>query len=335
MASLEFYKLCEKTVDKIVDIFAIYEPDYVEPEKIAQSAMNVLEDWRVEIEARAADEASVKIVSNDRYAGIVLPETPLTLEEAMEKDKLDFSEITMMLIPQHTKRFDLRENFIKNIIADALAVARLKECMPKSEVEKKDYELGVLRETRELAEKAHAAHPDVKFSGLEEYLEVIFPGSKWVHDKAFSKEHRIRPDYRCDELRLIVEFDGTPHYTDPSVIAKDNRNQRIYEDHEYTVVRIPYFIQLTRDVVKELFGVDVGRDLCDPSFPSMGKEWENTPAYCCTAGLKRMAEDFDRFNQQLFVNIKHLIAQDDNNLTGVSILKWFLLPQNRYIGTQI
>ena len=328
---MNIYDVC----DKIIEIFKIYVPDYVDTPKIGQAAENILRNCQEEIESRALGEAFLKIDCDDKYAGVSIQEPPLDLETAINEGKLDFTEFTQKLIPQHSKNLTWRDTFIFNAISDALAVAMLNECMPKTETEKKEYELGVLRETRELAEKAHAAHPDVKFSGLEEYLEVIFPGSKWVHDKAFSKEHRIRPDYRCDELRLVVEFDGTPHYTDPAVIAKDNRNQRIYENHEYAVVRIPYFIQLTRDVVKELFGVDVGRDLCDPSFPSMGKEWENTPAYCCTAGLKRMAEDFDRFDQQLFVNMEHLIAQDDNNLTGVSILKWFLLPQNRYIGKQV
>lgn len=328
---MNIYDVC----DKIIEIFKIYVPDYVDIPKIGQAAENILRTCQEEIESRALREASMKVESGDKYAGVAIQEPPLDLETAIKEDRLDFTEFTQKLIPQHSKNFAWRDTFIFNAIADALAVAMLKERMPKAETEKREYELGVLRETRELAEKAHASHPEVKFSGLEEYLEVIFPGSKWVHDKAFSKEHRIRPDYRCDDLRLVVEFDGTPHYTDPAVIVKDIRNQRIYEDHEYTVVRIPYFIQLTRDVVKELFGVDVGRDLCDPSFPSMGKEWENTPAYCCTAGLKRMAEDFDRFDQQRWVNMEHLVSQDDNNLTGVSILQWFLLRENRYIGTQV
>lgn len=328
---MNIYDVCVK----IIEIFKIYVPDYVDTPKIGQAAENILRNCQDEIETRALSEAYVKAECDEAYAGISIPETPLTIEAAIEEGKLDFSEFVQKLIPQHSKNFAWRDTFIFNALADALAVAILKDCMPTGEPEKQDYELGVLRETKELAEKAHASHPDIKFSGLEEYLEVIFPGSKWVHDKAFSKEHKIRPDYRCDELRLIVEVDGTPHYTDPAVIAKDRKNQRIYEDHEYTVVRIPYFIQLTRDTVKELFGVDVGRDLCDPSFPSMGKEWENTPAYCCTAGLKRMAEDFDRFEQQLAINIEHLTKQDDNNLTGVSVLKWFLLRENRYIGTQV
>ena len=32
-----------------------------------------------------------------------------------------------------------------------------------------------------------------------------------------------RPDYRNDELMLIVEFDGEKHYTDPNVIYRDEQ----------------------------------------------------------------------------------------------------------------
>lgn len=39
-------------------------------------------------------------------------------------------------------------------------------------------------------------------------------------------KYRIRSDYRSDSLRLIVEFDGLPHYKDPAVIIKDDKTQK-------------------------------------------------------------------------------------------------------------
>lgn len=41
------------------------------------------------------------------------------------------------------------------------------------------------------------------------------------------------------------------------MIRKDGENQKIYESFGYHVVRIPFFIQLTNEVVKILFGVEV------------------------------------------------------------------------------
>lgn len=64
---------------------------------------------------------------------------------------------------------------------------------------------------------------------LDEYLEVIFPRSEWIHDMPFGiyggENHRFYPDYRREKLKLIVEFDGVQHCQKPNVIKKDAANQ--------------------------------------------------------------------------------------------------------------
>lgn len=183
---------------------------------------------------------------------------------------------------------------------------------------------GYIRETREMAQKATESYPNSKFSGFEDYLEVLYPGKVWVHDKPFGKHdgqsYRIRPDYLCEEEKLIIEFDGLQHYTSPSNILKDQKNQSIYEKFGYKVIRIPYFIQITNDVAKEMFGKVIDEPLFDPSLPSIGKEWENTPAFCCLAGVIRMAEEFKRYPQQYEINISHLYEENDESLTGCNLL---------------
>lgn len=42
------------------------------------------------------------------------------------------------------------------------------------------------------------------------------------------KIFKIRPDYRSDLLKFIVEFDGLPHYKNSDIIKKDKINQRIF-----------------------------------------------------------------------------------------------------------
>ena len=310
---------------KIAEIFKVYVPDWKEPCKNAQAAENVIRSCQEEIEGKARELLEIEEVEGD---------TSITLARAIEEGLLDFSGFECRLIPQHTDgtRFN-RDTFIFNALAEALSAAMV-NALRKSP-ENTEYRFGIARETSELAAKAREAHQEYRFTGLDEYLSVIFPGEKWIHDKAFGHGLRIRPDYRCERLKLIVEFDGTPHYTDPKVMERDRKNQDTYEDWGYRVVRIPYFVQLTREVIQELFGVDVGCDLVDPEIPSMGKEWENTPAYCCTAGVARMASDFDRFPQQFGVNLEHLVKQGDNNVTGASILKWFMVPENRYVGVNV
>lgn len=188
---------------------------------------------------------------------------------------------------------------------------------------------GFLRETQKKAELAGIdPNTGLHRTGLERYLSVIFPNHTWIHDRAFGTQddgasYRIRPDYRCEELRLIVEFDGLLHYQRPETVKKDLENQAIYEKYGYKVIRIPYFIQLTQAVVKELFGVEVNEPLFSPDIPSMSAQDKNTPAYCCPAGLKRMAEELKRFPQQMAVNVEALQNEDDH-LTGLSILEMFL-----------
>lgn len=164
---------------------------------------------------------------------------------------------------------------------------------------------GFLRETTEAALKAGPdADTGLHRTGLNEYLAVIFPETKdWIHDKALGevngKKIRSRPDYRSESLKIIVEFDGFPHYKNPETIIKDKINTELYEKLGYKVVRIPYFIQLSNKAVEKLFGVKVEEKLFDENIPSLGeKNKEANPGFLCPLGLKRMAENFKNFPEQ-------------------------------------
>jgi len=182
-----------------------------------------------------------------------------------------------------------------------------------------------IRETREMAEKAAINNPESEFVGLDDYLLLLYPDKTWIHDKAFGKRggksYRIRPDFLCEEEKIIIEFDGLQHYTNPLKIRKERENQTIYESFGFKVIRIPYFINLTNDVVREMFGVNVHGNMFDPNLPSMSIKWQNTPAFCCYDGIMRMAEDFKRYPQQYEVNIRQLETENDEELSGANILK--------------
>lgn len=160
-------------------------------------------------------------------------------------------------------------------------------------------------------------------TGLDEYLKVIFPQENWTQNKWFryGTNKHIIPDFRNDNLKLIIEFDGILHFTKPDQIMKDDHNQKIYESYHYKVIRIPYFIQLTNDVVEKLFGVTLTEKLFNPDIPSLGAFGKNSPAYLCPAGLKRMARIYKQFPQQYKVNIKALKAVNNEYLTGVGLLE--------------
>lgn len=180
---------------------------------------------------------------------------------------------------------------------------------------------------REINETDDTKNIDAKtgwrYTPLEKYLEVIFPEiTDWVHDKQLhGVPLRCRPDFRSESLKMVIEFDGIQHYSNPKVIIKDRLKDEAYKTAGYKVVRIPYFIQLTNDAVKELFGREVDEPLFNPELPSLFVDMENTPAYLCPAGVVRMAEEFSRFPDQCKVNVESLKAENNPALTGVDLLE--------------
>lgn len=196
--------------------------------------------------------------------------------------------------------------------------------------EKNAKQWGFLRETTELAIKAGIdKDTGVPRTGLDVYLDAIFPNVKdWVHDECLGYVNgrfcRKRPDYRSETLKMIVEFDGIQHYQNPRRISLDMANIVFYESLGYKVIRIPYFIQLSRDAVKILFDIDVGFELFDDSIPSLGPKGDDTPAFLCNAGIIRMAKDFKRFPKQYRANIEFLKSCDE---ADQYLIEWKLLEE--------
>jgi len=186
---------------------------------------------------------------------------------------------------------------------------------------------GFLRETTALAKKAGIDKATgLHRTGLDEYLKVIFPQTNdWIHDKAVGdingQRYLKRPDYRSETLRVIVEFDGLQHYTNPDIIEKDIENSKLYRSVGYKVVRIPYFIQLTNRAVKTMFDVEVTEQLFDEKISSLSTEGRNSPAYLCPAGVIRMAEEFKKFPEQYKTNVEFLKQQNDPFKSGVEFLE--------------
>lgn len=186
---------------------------------------------------------------------------------------------------------------------------------------------GFLRETQlEAIKSGIEEDTGLHRTGLDEYLKTIFPEvHDWIHDKTIDvlpKEIkcRKRPDYRSESLKLIIEFDGAPHFQYPDQILKDKESTKLYESFGYKVVRIPFFIQLTNNAVETLFGVKVEENLFNTKYPSLGIN-RNNPASLCPAGIDRMAEIFSKFPEQYEVNLTYLKSLNNDYLTGASLLE--------------
>lgn len=184
---------------------------------------------------------------------------------------------------------------------------------------------GFLREHSSMAE---GVDPETGLcrTGFDEYLKVIFPDvDDWIHDKTISSlpagvKLRTRPDYRSEKLKMIVEFDGLQHYSNPNKIEIDKKNTENYINLGYKVVRIPYFIQLTNNVVEQLFDKKINSNLFSESIPSMGLSLGNTPAFLCIAGIVRMAIEFQNFPEQYDTNMRRLEEINDETKTAANLL---------------
>ncbi len=185
---------------------------------------------------------------------------------------------------------------------------------------------GFLRETQEIADRDGRDPSGLPRTGLDTYLRAIFPTvDDWVHNRTITGAEGAakgkRPDYRSETLKLIIEFDGVQHYTDPQKIWDDEKKTAAFTELGYQVVRIPYFIQITNEAVMVLFGTRVEEPLfpaSQASFTSLGKY---LPAYLCPAGFKRMAKEFADFPEQYKVNLRALKELGPDHLTGASLLE--------------
>lgn len=89
---------------------------------------------------------------------------------------------------------------------------------------------------------------------LGKFLKEFLPETEIIHDKKVPNSNiNNRPDFRLDDIKLILEFNGKFHYTNPNTILSDFKKRSTYESMGYTVRTIPYWIQLHEVVIYDLF----------------------------------------------------------------------------------
>ena len=132
---------------------------------------------------------------------------------------------------------------------------------------------------------------------LGQFLEEAFPGHEFVYNKTVPRSYiKGRPDYRCDKLKLIVEFDGYRHYSNCATIIQDMQKDITYSSLGYEVIRIPYFVQLDYTIVKLLFAKYRPAIVEFSTYPHGFIDAKAMQPYdYCTAGLSRFKKDMQRF----------------------------------------
>jgi len=104
----------------------------------------------------------------------------------------------------------------------------------------------------------------------------------------------MRPDFRCEELKLIIEFDGDSHYCKSDRILKDRAKDNDYRSLRYRVVRIPYFIQMSKPLLKMIFDEDIEFKQIYPN--GFIDKKAVLPADYCELGIELFLEDLERFS---------------------------------------
>ena len=144
---------------------------------------------------------------------------------------------------------------------------------------------------------------------LKQVLIQIYPDSTFIHNRQVPESGlRTRPDYRSEDLKLIVEFDGDLHYRSVQKIKREKEKTKAYTSMGYKVVRIPYFVQISTQTIKEL--LDINFDY-EQTFPhGFISETAMLPADFCELGIQKFKDDLSRFNyirSDIIKSLKHKI----------------------------
>lgn len=183
---------------------------------------------------------------------------------------------------------------------------------------------------------------------LGNYLTKLFPKYRFEHDKCVSGSgipHRA--DYQNSELKLIVEFDGYQHFTQTKRIIADMVKDTVYSELGYTVIHIPYFIQVSPKVIDFLFAeyFDGRADLTN--FETKFKQiyphgfvddsaYMVLPADFCEFGIvsfMKSLENFDFIADEIYKSLKIkyqqcLVKNAKMSMLTPDFLKYLIVPNN-------
>lgn len=121
-----------------------------------------------------------------------------------------------------------------------------------------------------------------------------FSTENYSHNRAVPNSGiQNRPDHRFEKEKIIVEFDGIQHYQKIDNIKKDKLKDDVYSRMGYKVIRIPFFVQPSSEILKYYFDIDRKLDL---KFPHGFIIYDSTPpTNFCSLGLDRFIDEFQQF----------------------------------------
>lgn len=146
---------------------------------------------------------------------------------------------------------------------------------------------------------------------LREFVQERFKECSFIFDKSYFNEYRFRQDIVIPEKKLILEFNGDSHYKSTERILKDREKEIICKNKGFTLIEIPYFVQLDSRLVSFLFKKYI-EDLSSFNIFAQGfiSKKAILPADFCMEGLYRFSLDLQKFN----IVSKEILESLDNKV---------------------
>lgn len=156
---------------------------------------------------------------------------------------------------------------------------------------------------------AKASDGQLKANDMASVLMRLYPGYTLPEAQSYLRDsrgllartksgHTLQPDFILRNQKIIIEIDGQNsricHYSRAKTCIDDLEKDETYKELGWKVVRIPAYIQLDKDMIKFLFGLDYEKDLY-PACHLHGflHEQISLPADFCKLGLARFYKEMD------------------------------------------
>lgn len=136
-----------------------------------------------------------------------------------------------------------------------------------------------------------AAYPDVAMKNGIEYSAVI--PEAILQKRGDTGSPNIFVDARIESLNMVVFLDTIEDYTEPLRIVHTQHIDRRLKDMGYSVIHIPFFIQMNAATSKHFFGVELDIECKQASgfyYSDDSKPNEYVPARFCSIGWNRFIE---------------------------------------------
>lgn len=158
-------------------------------------------------------------------------------------------------------------------------------------------------------------------------IQSIFQNCEIIRNKQVPNSNiKTRPDFYIPSEQLIIEFDGYQHYNTSSVILRDRLKDVRYGEMGIKIIRIPYFVQLTRSVQQILFNDVSSTHVVYPHGFINNKAL--LPADFCELGIKRFVQDLNDYE---FI-AEEIILSLVNKINTASCIEEVLPPSLFYLA---